>query len=268
MNYLTEILAFTEWKEVNQLPASAIALWYELMAICNKTGWRQEFTVPNGLLQIKAGISRKEFDRARQLLIQAGRIQYKKSGRVNQAGKYILIPFVQKGQQKGQQTVQQEGQQKGQRMEHSGGNERGTLYKRKLKQNINNNNNDNNAREDFQILAIFEKEFSRPLSPIEVDRIMYWLNQDQLSDELILEALKRAVMMGKLKFGYIDAILLDWSKNNLLTIRDIQERDKQFKERKTKTSTTNKSGKDTKNGFASKVPKAYASLEDWAEEDY
>lgn len=125
MNYLSEIVAFTEWKEVNQLPASAIALWYELMAICNKTGWRQEFTVPNGLLQIKAGLSRKEFEHARQLLIYAGRIQYKKSNRVNQAGKYELIPIVQKGQQ--------EVQQKGQRDEHRKGNERGILYKPKRK---------------------------------------------------------------------------------------------------------------------------------------
>ncbi|SFR15357.1 hypothetical protein [Desulfoscipio geothermicus] len=143
MNYLSEIVAFTEWKEVNQLPASAIALWYELMAICNKTGWQQEFTVPNGLLQIKAGLSRKEFDRARQLLIQAGRINYKKSNRVNQAGKYEIIPFVQKGQQEGQQQGKQEGQQEGQRTAHSGGNERGTLFK--LKQNETNYKDDDKS---------------------------------------------------------------------------------------------------------------------------
>lgn len=140
MNFLSEILAFTEWKEVNPLPASAIALWYELMAICNKTGWQQEFTVPNGLLQVKAGLSRKEFDRARHLLIQAGRITYKKSNRVNQAGRYEIISFVQKGQREGQQEGQQKGQREGQRLEHNGGNERGTLFKHKHKQNESNKN--------------------------------------------------------------------------------------------------------------------------------
>jgi hypothetical protein len=139
MNYLSEILAFTGWKEVNQLPASAIALWYELMAICNKTGWRQEFTVPNGLLQIKAGLSRREFENARQLLIQAGRIQYKKSNRVNQAGRYEIIPFVQNVQQEGQQNVQQNVQRDVQRSGHTGGNETCTLFKLKHKQNINSN---------------------------------------------------------------------------------------------------------------------------------
>jgi hypothetical protein len=134
MNYLLEIVAFSEWKEVNPLPATAIALWYELMAICNKCGWIQEFTVSNGLLQIKAGLSRKEFDRARQILMYLGRITYRKSNRVNQAGIYSIIPIVQKGQQEGQQ----EGQRKGQQEEHTGGNERDTLFKPKLKPKLKN----------------------------------------------------------------------------------------------------------------------------------
>jgi hypothetical protein len=129
MNYLQEILAFNRWKEVNHLPATAIALWYELMTICNKCGWQKEFTVPNGLLQISAGLSRKQFENARLLLIQKDRITYKKSNSVNQAGKYSIIPIVQNVQQKGQQKGQQEGQQKGQRKEHT----TGTLIK--LKQN-------------------------------------------------------------------------------------------------------------------------------------
>lgn len=129
MNYLLQIVAFDSWKEVNPLPATAIALWYELMAIWNKCGWIQEFTVPNTLLQVKAGLSRKEFDRARQILIQMGRVIYRKSNRVNQAGVYSIIPIVQKGQQEGQQ----EGQQQGQREEHTGDNKRGTLFKPNIK---------------------------------------------------------------------------------------------------------------------------------------
>lgn len=142
MNYLQEILAFSNWKEVNQMPATAIALWHELMAICNKCGWQNDFTVANGLLQIKSGLSRKEFDRARLILIQKGRIDYKKSGnKVNEAGRYIIIPFVQNGQregqqanpfvQKGQQEGQQEGQREGQQTAHGKGNERDILFKLK-----------------------------------------------------------------------------------------------------------------------------------------
>jgi hypothetical protein len=133
---------------VNPLPANAIALWYELMAICNKTGWRQEFTVANGLLQANCGLSRKKFDHARSVLINFGRIRYKKSDRVNQAGKYSLISIVQKGQQ--------EGQQEGQREAHTEDNVGGTLFKPKpkpkpelkLKLKPKNINNSACARED------------------------------------------------------------------------------------------------------------------------
>ena len=131
MNYLAEIVAFTEWKQVNTLPGNAIALWHELMAAWNKVAWAANFTVANGRLQADAGLSRKEFEHARQLLINLGRIHYKKSDRVNEAGRYTMIPIVQKGQQKVQQEVIQE--------EHTRGNERGTLNKPKRKPKIINN---------------------------------------------------------------------------------------------------------------------------------
>lgn len=129
MNYLQEIVTFTEWKEVNQLPTTAISLWYELMAVCNKCGWQREFSVPNGLLQIKAGLSKKQFELAREILIQKGRIKYRKGNNPNEAGSYTLIPLasdraqkearteiqeqMQKGAQKGTPKGMQEGMQKG-----------------------------------------------------------------------------------------------------------------------------------------------------------
>ncbi len=91
MNYLELIVGFSRWKEVNPLPASAIALWHELVATCNKAGWPEDFTVPNAVLQANAGVSRKEFDRARQILIEQDLIAYKKSNRVNNAGRYKLV---------------------------------------------------------------------------------------------------------------------------------------------------------------------------------
>jgi len=103
MNYLREIVAFSEWKEVNPIPSSAIALWHELMSVDNRLGWKQEFTAPNEMLQLKAGLSRKQFDAARLVLIERGRIEYKKSERANKAGIYRIIPIVQNGQQKVQQ---------------------------------------------------------------------------------------------------------------------------------------------------------------------
>lgn len=123
MNYLAEIVAFNDWKELNPLPAAPIALWYELMAACNRSGWAQEFTVANAVLQARAGLSRKEFERARTLLVEAGRIVYTRSERVNQAGTYRLIPLAKKEAQKEQRRGPQAG---GNSLPETGGSTGGT----------------------------------------------------------------------------------------------------------------------------------------------
>ncbi|MBJ6362121.1 hypothetical protein ACFOQM_12545 [Paenibacillus sp. GCM10012307] len=91
MNYLELIVGFSRWKEVNPLPASAIALWYELVSACNKAGWPEEFTLRSEVLQANAGVSRGKFERARQQLVSFGLIHYKKSNRMNCAGNYKII---------------------------------------------------------------------------------------------------------------------------------------------------------------------------------
>lgn len=125
MNYLEWILAWDRWKQINQPPATVISLWHELMSVWNRCGWMDEFTVPNGLLQIGAGLSRKEFDNARGWLISRGRVYYTKSKRVNQAGRYRMLPFpsliVQNGQREGKRQGKQGGQREGQRTAHTGG---------------------------------------------------------------------------------------------------------------------------------------------------
>jgi len=67
----------------------------------------------------------------------------------------------------------------------------------------------------------FEKEFGRPLSPIESTQLMEWYYGDKYSSELIIEALKRAVLRGVVNLKYIDSILRGWSKNNLKTVKAI-----------------------------------------------
>lgn len=81
----------------------------------------------------------------------------------------------------------------------------------------------------------FEEEFARPLSPMEVEQIRHW--SALLNRELILEALRRAVMMGKHNFKYIDSIILEWQKNNLRSTTEVSEYERNFQERRyTKTA--------------------------------
>lgn len=79
------------------------------------------------------------------------------------------------------------------------------------------------------VCQAFEKEFGRLLSPMEIEQINLWL--DETKPELILEALKRAVMLSKHNFKYIDSILLEWHKNNLKTSEEVLAYEANFRQR-------------------------------------
>lgn len=83
---------------------------------------------------------------------------------------------------------------------------------------------------------VFEKEFGRPLSPMEIAQIQKWV-EDTNNEKIVLEALRRAVLMGKHNFKYIDSILLEWKKNNLRTPQDIEKYDHEFQHRKARSSS-------------------------------
>lgn len=77
------------------------------------------------------------------------------------------------------------------------------------------------------MFTVFEKEFGRPLSPMEIEQIKQWYSEH--SAAVVLEALKRSVLGGKFSFKYIDTILLEWKKNHVLTVQDIAAYDLLFK---------------------------------------
>lgn len=79
------------------------------------------------------------------------------------------------------------------------------------------------------IYFVFEKEFARPLSPMEGETISGWLDADGYPQELVLLALKEAVFAGKLSFRYIDRILLEWQRNRIQTVEQAKEFTKQFR---------------------------------------
>ena len=93
MNYIREINAFYDWLETNELSVSAISLWYALMHINNKTGWKNEFTVALSVLSIKSGLSPRAVTNARKELTEKGRIKWE-SRNGNQAAQYTVNSLV------------------------------------------------------------------------------------------------------------------------------------------------------------------------------
>lgn len=81
------------------------------------------------------------------------------------------------------------------------------------------------------LFSIFEQEFGRPLSPMELETISQWIDQDRYPEELIKMALKEAVFSGKVHFRYIDRILLEWSRNRIRTAEDAKEYVQRFRSR-------------------------------------
>lgn len=79
------------------------------------------------------------------------------------------------------------------------------------------------------LFTIFEKEFGRPLSPMEYETIGGWIDHDQYPEELILLALKEAVFTGKVHFRYIDRILLEWNRNRIRTPEDAKAYAQKFR---------------------------------------
>jgi DNA replication protein len=80
------------------------------------------------------------------------------------------------------------------------------------------------------IYTTFEKEFARPLTPMELETISGWLDKDQYKEELIMTALKEAVFAGKVHFRYIDRILLEWSRNRVATVDQAKEYSQRFRQ--------------------------------------
>ena len=81
-------------------------------------------------------------------------------------------------------------------------------------------------KSDFgKLYQAFELEFGRGLSPLESEKIMEWQDNLGFREDMILEALKRAVYRGKYSFAYIDKILHDWYKKNIRTPLEIEQLD-------------------------------------------
>ena len=70
------------------------------------------------------------------------------------------------------------------------------------------------------IYTIFEKEFGRPLSPVEYEIIKAWITSG-ISEELIKGALKEAVFNNVRNLRYIDKILSEWEKKGFKSVDEL-----------------------------------------------
>lgn len=84
-------------------------------------------------------------------------------------------------------------------------------------------NNEEIETNDKGILNFVEKELARPISSLEIQMIEGWKNNN-ISDELIKEAIKLALNDGVYSLKYIDKILIDWKNRGFKDVNDINNK--------------------------------------------
>lgn len=187
MNYLKEMNGFMNWLETNPLSATTQALWFHLMHINNKTGWREWFTTSNTTLQAKIEITEATLIKHRKILIELKRIEYEPQGR--KAGKYKLISF--------ENPVRNEETENGKADIPDARSPKESAPK--AQQEV-----DEKMKNAFEL---FENKTARTIGTMEVQRLGYMV--DDYGEEKVMEAMKQAFRSkgNNVNLNYIEAIL-------------------------------------------------------------
>ena len=90
------------------------------------------------------------------------------------------------------------------------------------------------------ILELFQSEFRRLLSGFEIEEINHLLNEND--GDLVKEALKTAINSGKPNIKYIGGILRNWQMNQVTTVEQVQQSQKQHQEKKSGKEVTDEWG--------------------------
>lgn len=73
----------------------------------------------------------------------------------------------------------------------------------------------------------FERELGRMLSPFELEDLQKTVSDDKTDPDLVRAALREAVFNGKTNWNYIQAILRNWRREGISTLRQVEERRKE-----------------------------------------
>lgn len=93
-------------------------------------------------------------------------------------------------------------------------NRSGAISLNHLEERLLLEKNEEEPEEAISLVSIFEEQFGRALSPIELNILREW-KESNYDDEMIVKALKEAVKSQVLNFRYIEGILHNWAKNGV-----------------------------------------------------
>ncbi|MGO4888020.1 DnaD domain protein [Anaerobacillus sp. MEB173] len=274
MNYIKELNAFYDRLETNPLSTSAVALWHALLHINNKTAWVPEFAVAVSVLCTKTGLSERAISKARSELKQKGYIDFC-SRKGNQSALYQLrsVSFKSgydnmdyhtdnradnscyadkpydncaenssdnhsnKGTDKctGIRTIQPTTNN---RSDNSSDN---CSESHSENRTALNKQNETSISNSLSLYEIFEKSFNRVPTPMQIDILASFIDQDGLPEELVLYGLSIAGEKGK-PFSYAKSILTNWCKGKIRTVEEAKHVSEEYYARKNNITTFPKLG--------------------------
>ena len=88
----------------------------------------------------------------------------------------------------------------------------------------------NNINQDINKVTLFYEQNIGLLSSFILEEIEEY--QNQIPDDMIIEAIKRAVEVGKRNWKYIKGIINNWISQGIKTLAEVQQNDEAFKKAK------------------------------------
>ena len=263
MNYLKQVLALNQLQLRDPLSKGQYMLFHALLNVNNDCGWIEWFEVASIRLELFSQMSREGVQKARKELIERGLIEFKSNG--TRAGSYRLKKLYEDSTQTSTQDSTQISTQANTEIEPlstplptqlekntqmstqdstqsstQGSTQDSTplnkLNKSKLnKSKVNScssyteqntkksaDNNDNKTKEN--VFEFYQQNFGILSSFIQED-ILYWIRD--IGDELVLEALKRALEQNK-EYGYAKKIMMSWVRKGIDSLEKAEAERVQF----------------------------------------
>ncbi|MGO4890678.1 DnaD domain protein [Anaerobacillus sp. MEB173] len=89
----------------------------------------------------------------------------------------------------------------------------------------------NETSKSLTLYKTFEKSFNIIPTPLQIDLVASFIDQDGLSEELVIYGLSIAGEKGK-PFSYAKSILTNWSKQNIRTVEQAKKESENYQSRK------------------------------------
>ncbi|QQE79515.1 DnaD domain protein [Alicyclobacillus sp. SO9] len=227
MNYIEEVNAFYNRLEVTPLSSSAIALWFALLHICNKTGWTKEFSAAVGMLSLKSGLGARTIVNARNELKTKGYIDWKSRGGRKAAVYHVELLCANTAHNASDNTSDNVSYNPSHNV--SDNSSKDDLYAN-IAHNVSGNASTLKDLKDLssssdssttptsttahepivEIWKIYEEEDFGKLTPMIRDKLQSLV--EEYSVEWVREALVEAVMYNARSFVYVDSMLKSWLK--------------------------------------------------------